>query len=94
MTQPRRIIVRAVTTEAGDLHLDNAGYSLLFGIPEAEIVTGEQHCADRWRAAMRRIKEAQAHDSGNGLGAVLAYWADIERDGAELVLVEQDERET
>ncbi|KKB98558.1 hypothetical protein [Mycolicibacter arupensis] len=93
MTEPKRIIVRATTTETGDLHLDNAGYSLLFGIPETDLIVGEEHSADRWRAAARRIKEAEAHGSGKGLGAVLAYYADVERDGAELVLLERDDQD-
>lgn len=88
-TEPHRVIVRYVDTETGDLHLDNTGLSLLFGIPAVELVAGETHSADRWRAATRRIKEAEAHGSGSGLGAVLAYWCEVERDGAELVLIEQ-----
>lgn len=86
-SSPIPVVVRYVVTADGDLHLDNAGLSLLFGIPAAELVAGEEHSADRWRSAARRIKEAEAHGSGSGLGPVLAYWCEVERDGAELVLI-------
>lgn len=90
MTEPKRIIVRATVTETGDLHLDNVGYSLLFGVPEAELIAGEEHSADRWRSAARRIKEAEAHGSGKGLGAVLAYWCAQLYPDAEFVLIERE----
>lgn len=82
-----RIVVRLVV-DGENAYLDNAGLSLLFGVPESEITTGEEPSAERWRQAARRIKEAEANGSGSGLGPVLAYYADVERDGAELVLVE------
>lgn len=88
-TAPQRIIVRAVTTETGDLHLDNAGLSLLFGVPETDLVVGEEHSPDRWRSAVRRIKEAEAHGSGKGLGAALAYWCAQLYPDAEFVLIER-----
>ena len=92
MTEPQRIIVRAVVTETGDLHLCNTGLSLLFGVPEEAIMPGIEHPKSWEQAAVRRIQEAEAHGSGSGLGAVLAYWTDVERDGVELVLLEQDDR--
>lgn len=82
-----RIVVRLVV-DGENAYLDNAGLSLLFGVPEDEIITGEEYSEERWRQAARRIKEAEAHGSGSGLGPVLAYYADLEHDGAELVLVE------
>jgi len=86
---PIPVVVRYAVTADGDMHLDNAGLALLFGVSAADLVVGETHSADRWRSAARRIKEAEAHGSGSGLGAVLAYWCEVERDGAELVLIEQ-----
>ncbi|MEZ0382171.1 hypothetical protein [Mycobacterium sp. pW045] len=80
-----RIVVRYVL-DGENLHIDNAGLALLFGIDEDEIVAGEEHSEGRWLWATWRIEEAAEHGH-HGLGPVLAYYADIEF-GAELVLVE------
>ena len=87
MTAPERIIVR-YTVDGEDLYIDPAGLSLLFGVPQSSIAADAEHSPELWRQAARRIKEAEAHGSGHGLGAVLGYYAETERDGAELVLVE------
>lgn len=42
-TDPQRVVVRTVITEAGDLHLCNTGLSLLFGVPEDAIMPGIEH---------------------------------------------------
>jgi hypothetical protein len=85
---PRRILVRAVVTESGDLHLCNTGLSLLYGVPESEIEQGMAHPKAWQQAGARRVKEAAAHGH-EGLVAALGYWCDLERDGAELVVIEQ-----
>ncbi|CAJ1504274.1 hypothetical protein MU0083_003395 [[Mycobacterium] kokjensenii] len=87
--KPDRIIVRCAYV-GEDFRINTAGLSLLSGIPEDQILPGPEHDAEYWRAAARRINEAEANGSGSGLGAVLAYYADIERDGAELVLIEEN----
>lgn len=92
MTEPKRIIVRAVVTETGELHLCNTGLSLLFGVPEEAIMPGIEHPKSWEQAAIRRAKEA-ATNGHEGLVACLGYWCDRERDNAELVVIQQDERE-
>ncbi|MFL0276993.1 hypothetical protein [Mycobacterium sp. SMC-19] len=87
MSNPSRIVVR-YAMDGEDLYIDPAGLSLLFGVPQSSLAVGAEHPPELWRQACRRIKEAEAHGSGHGLGPVLAYYADLERDGAELVLVE------
>ncbi|WP_131810491.1 hypothetical protein [Mycolicibacter sinensis] len=85
--------MRAVVTQAGDLHLCNTGLSLLYGVPESAIVSGMEHPAEWHRSAVRRLNEAHAHTGQTGLVAALGYWSDLERDGAELVVIQRDERE-
>ncbi|MGB3285308.1 hypothetical protein [Mycolicibacter algericus] len=82
------VVVRAVVTEDGDLHLCRTGLSLLFGVPESEIQPGMEYPKAWHQAGARRVKEAAAHGH-EGLVAALGYWVDIERDGAELVVIEQ-----
>jgi hypothetical protein len=89
MSAPQRVIVRAVVTETGDLHLCRTGLSLLFGVPESEITPGMEYPAEWSRQAARRVNEAGAHTGQLGLLAALGYWCELERDGAGLVVVEQ-----
>lgn len=88
MSAPQRVVVRAVITVDGDLHLCNTGLSLLFGVPESEIEPGMDYPKAWQQAGARRVKEAGAHGH-EGLVAVLGYWVDLERDGAELVVIQQ-----
>lgn len=85
---PQRIVVRAVVTEQGDCYLCNTGLSLLYGVPESDIQSGMEHPKQWQQAGARRMKEAAAHGH-EGLVAALGYWTDLERDGAELVVIEQ-----
>ncbi|MEB3034774.1 cupin domain-containing protein [[Mycobacterium] nativiensis] len=85
---PQRIIVRAVITETGDLHLCPAGLSLLFGVPDSEIQLGMEYPKSWQQAGARRTKEAGAHGC-EGLVAVLGYWCAQEYPDAELVVIEQ-----
>lgn len=87
-TEPRRIIVRAVVTEQGDLCLCPTGLSLLFGVPADAILPGIEYPKSWHQAGARRTKEAGAHGCV-GLVPVLGYWCDLERDGAELVVIEE-----
>ncbi|OBY29300.1 hypothetical protein [Mycolicibacter kumamotonensis] len=85
---PRRIVVRVVQ-DGEDLHLCDTGLSLLFGVPESEIRPGMEYPAEWQRQAARRVNEAGAHTGQLGLLAALGYWCQLERDGAELVVIEQ-----
>lgn len=89
MSEPQRIIVKAIVTETGDLHLCTTGLSLLFGVPESEIQPGMEYPHAWHQAGARRVKEAAAHGC-EGLVAALGYWCDLERDGAELVVIERE----
>lgn len=89
MSTPQRVVVRVVITEEGELHLCNTGLALLFGVPESDITPGMEYPAEWHRQAARRVNEAGAHTGQLGLVAALGYWCQLERDGAELVVIEQ-----
>lgn len=87
-SSPVPVVVRYVVTATGDLHLCNTGLSLLFGVPEDAITPGMEYPKSWQQAGARRTKEAAAHGC-EGLVATLGYWCDIERDGAELIVIER-----
>lgn len=84
------IVVRAVVTEAGDLHLCRTGLSLLFGVPASEIRPGMEYPAEWQRQAARRVNEAAAHTGRMGLVPALGYWAEVQwGEGTTLIVIEQ-----